>query len=558
MKKNRKADSMNGEVINVAIDDIIPNRFQPRLNFDEKELKNLADSIKLHGIIQPLILRRLGDKYEIIAGERRFKAAKMAGLTKVPAILREIDDKQSAELAVIENVQRKNLSSLEEAKSYQRILSQSPITQDELASQLGIAQSTLANKLRLLNLCQEVQDALLKNQISERHARSLLSLKSKKNQIKMLDRIIKERLTVKQTDDAIAKLLSDGSDTDDEPGTAQPEEKFVPFDINQLLQKQDAVIDTPKEEMTTFTHSIQSETTPETYESVQPDDEEPTINSEFTSETESLEPTPVFQPTFEDTTPKPVLPVAEEEPTPDNVFEPEDVVKPNLLEPENQVNRQEEEFKEDKTEEVPLKDLLSTSNANFNTTPDFNADIYNSSFSQGVSNSFEDITPNLDNIFASNFSSSPSLEAKPIMEEPKAFGEDKDEMVPNLLEPETKPVENKNSDFDEFESPAYSPLGGPRKNIEPEIKEEKEELEILEPEILDFSSDELSQSKSDTTENEDNDYSDEYDLKSLINKTRDFVDKLKLSGKVIDSEEIDFNDEYQIIIKIKKEDEDLK
>lgn len=195
------------EILEVSIDDIIPNRFQPRLSFDEKELKDLSDSIKLHGIIQPLVLRRIGNKYEIIAGERRYKAASMAGLIKVPAIIMEIDDNQSAELAVVENLQRKNLSAIEEAQSFKKILDKGYLTQDQLATRMGVSQPTIANKMRLLNLPDEVQQALLRNQISERHARSLLSLPDPSTQIGMLRRIIAERMTVKQTDDEISKIL---------------------------------------------------------------------------------------------------------------------------------------------------------------------------------------------------------------------------------------------------------------------------------------------------------------------------------------------------------------
>lgn len=199
---------MNREPLiqNINIDLIIPNRFQPRLTFDEKTLNELAASIKEHGIIQPLVLRRLGDKFEIIAGERRYKAATLAGLTEVPAIISNIDDNKSAELALVENVQRKNLNSLEEAKSYKKILDKEGLTQEELAKKIGVSQSTVANKLRLLNLTMEAQDALMNEKISERHARSLLTITDPKVQVDLLNRVINERLTVRQLDDEIKKL----------------------------------------------------------------------------------------------------------------------------------------------------------------------------------------------------------------------------------------------------------------------------------------------------------------------------------------------------------------
>lgn len=188
------------QVLNVPIEDIIPNRFQPRLNFDENGLKELAASIKEHGIIQPLVLRRLGDKYEIIAGERRYKASKLAGLTSVPAIISVMDDQKSAEVAIVENVQRRDLSSIEEAKSYKALLDKGYLTQEELAKKMGLSQSAISNKLRLLSLAPVVQDALMEGKISERHARSLLQLESLEEQENWLNKIVEERLTVRELD----------------------------------------------------------------------------------------------------------------------------------------------------------------------------------------------------------------------------------------------------------------------------------------------------------------------------------------------------------------------
>ena len=199
------------EVRQIPIEDIIPNRFQPRISFDEKALNELSSSIKQHGIIQPLVVRPLGDKFEIIAGERRYKAATMAGLTTVPAIVTEMDDGTSAEVALIENVQRKDLTAIEEAKSYKNMLDRGNLTQEELAKKMGLSQSTIANKLRLLNLCDEVQDALLNEKISERHARALLSINNKEDQVRWLNRIINERLTVRQLDLAIKDEQSENN-----------------------------------------------------------------------------------------------------------------------------------------------------------------------------------------------------------------------------------------------------------------------------------------------------------------------------------------------------------
>lgn len=198
---------MEPQIHLINIVDIIPNRFQPRLTFDEKALQELAASIKEHGIIQPLVLRKLGDKYEIIAGERRYKASQIAGLTQVPAIIANMDDNKSAEVAIVENLQRKNLSAIEEAKSYKKLLDRGYLTQEELAKKMGISQSAIANKIRLLNLSNEVQNALAEEKISERHARSLLQIADNDKQVELLNRVISERLTVRQLEEEIKKVI---------------------------------------------------------------------------------------------------------------------------------------------------------------------------------------------------------------------------------------------------------------------------------------------------------------------------------------------------------------
>lgn len=197
---------MGKEITEISLADIMPNRFQPREIFDEQALNELALSIREHGVIQPITVRKVGDKYEIIAGERRYRASKIAGVTTIPAIIREIDDKEAAKIALLENLQRQDLTPIEEAKTYQTILKLENITQEELANNLGKAQSTVANKIRLLNLDEEVQTALLNNQISERHARSLLNITDKQEQKRLLEKIIVNRMTVKQLDEEIANL----------------------------------------------------------------------------------------------------------------------------------------------------------------------------------------------------------------------------------------------------------------------------------------------------------------------------------------------------------------
>lgn len=198
----------NRRVVELPLDDVLPNRFQPRIKFNEEAIEELCSSIKEHGVIQPIVVRAVGDRYEIIAGERRYKAATLAGLQTIPAIITDLNDKDSAEVALIENVQRQDLTPIEEAISYKKILDMGYLTQDDLAQKLGKNQSTVANKLRLLNLDEDVQEALLNGKISERHARSLLKLNNPKDQIELLNRIINERLTVRKTDEEIDKMLN--------------------------------------------------------------------------------------------------------------------------------------------------------------------------------------------------------------------------------------------------------------------------------------------------------------------------------------------------------------
>ncbi|MEG2322408.1 MAG: ParB/RepB/Spo0J family partition protein, partial [Bacilli bacterium] len=196
------------QIVELSINDVLPNRFQPRIKFDENSINELALSIKKYGVIQPIVVRKIGDKYEIIAGERRYKASVIAGKTTIPAIVSEFSDNESVEIALIENVQREDLTPIEKAISYKKILDMGYMNQEALAQKIGKSQSAIANTLRLLGLGEEVQESLLENKISERHARSLLKLKSENEQVTMLKRIIDERLTVRKTDEEIEKMLN--------------------------------------------------------------------------------------------------------------------------------------------------------------------------------------------------------------------------------------------------------------------------------------------------------------------------------------------------------------
>ena len=199
---------MENEVRFLNMDDIIPNRFQPREIFDEQALNELAESIRQHGVLEPILVRPVSNKFEIIAGERRYKASAIAGLTKIPALIKNIDDKESALVAFIENEQRRDVSAIEKARTANRILKTHNMTQEELSKSLGISQSTLANRLRLLDLPMEIQEALMRNEISERHARSLLSVKDTAKQIELLNKIKEKRMTVRELDGEIKNMYN--------------------------------------------------------------------------------------------------------------------------------------------------------------------------------------------------------------------------------------------------------------------------------------------------------------------------------------------------------------
>jgi ParB family transcriptional regulator, chromosome partitioning protein len=196
------------EIRKIAIGNIVPNRFQPRTFFDDEKIEELSRTIHTHGIIQPIVLRELGnDQFEIIAGERRWRAMNRLGWEEVPAIIKNLSDTETASVALIENLQREELSPIEEAIAYGKLLELHNLTQEALAQRLGKGQSTVANKLRLLKLPQDVQDALLDKSITERHARSLIPLKNPELQVKLLAEIIARNLNVKQTEDRVVKLL---------------------------------------------------------------------------------------------------------------------------------------------------------------------------------------------------------------------------------------------------------------------------------------------------------------------------------------------------------------
>lgn len=198
---------MHSQVIYVQIDNIRPNVYQPRKYFNKEALEELSQSIKQYGVIQPITVRRLGNVFELVAGERRWRASKLAGLKKVPCAIVDITNTESAEIALLENLQREDLNFIEEAQAYYNLINDHKFTQEKLAERMGKKQSTIANKLRLLKLSDEVRSKCLEGNLTERHTRALLSLPTEQLQLEIVEMIVKDSLNVKKSEEVINKIL---------------------------------------------------------------------------------------------------------------------------------------------------------------------------------------------------------------------------------------------------------------------------------------------------------------------------------------------------------------
>lgn len=450
------------EVVYLYLDDIIPNRFQPRERFDEGALRELAASIKEHGVIQPIIVRKIGDKYEIIAGERRYKASALAGLTKIPAIIRNLDDKETSKVALLENLQRKNLSAIEEARTYQKILDLDQMTQFELAKTMGKSQPVVANKLRLLTLPDEVQEALLKEQISERHARSLLALPTSEEQIEMLHKIINNRMTVRETDEEVRKRTT--TDNFELPGL---EATSAAKDTNDVESKEINPMEVSMPKPTEI--NIQPSPMPNVDVSVPSNDsnqnvvDTPDVNSLRTQAVDISS----FNPTIEQT----------------------NIEKPSSVEPSVEQSTLDSTQEEDKSKNfIDLEELLrDTKEVPIKEVP------------------LEKPVENIEN--------------NPVKEETE-----------ELLE-KIETGNEETLDIEELNAPDE------KETTSPAVEEKKEVTTPHEkplPSVV------------------DNPSINVFDLRLAISDIRDKVAELQNKGIKIDSEEIDFEKQYQIIIKIEK------
>ncbi|MDI3480851.1 MAG: ParB family transcriptional regulator, chromosome partitioning protein [Tepidanaerobacteraceae bacterium] len=197
-------------VTKIPVEEIKPNPYQPRKEFDEESLNDLTNSIKTYGVLQPIVVRKSGkNSYEIIAGERRWRACKKAGIKEIPAIIKDAGDSETAIMALIENLQRENLNFLEEAEGYMQLMQDYGLTQEQLAMKLGKSQSTIANKLRILKMSPEVIKIISREKLSERHARALLKLPDESLQKKAISQILEKKMNVRQTEDLVERIISE-------------------------------------------------------------------------------------------------------------------------------------------------------------------------------------------------------------------------------------------------------------------------------------------------------------------------------------------------------------
>src|SRR5690625_2104406 len=246
-KSNKKSEEDTyhpDEVIQLPINRISPNRFQPREIFNETKIKELAQTIHTHGMIQPIIVRKIDDEqYELIAGERRWRAVQLLEWDTISSIIREMNDTEIASVALIENLQREELTVIEEASAHEQLLKLHSLTQEALAQRLGKSQSTIANKLRLLKLPTEIQQALIDKKITERHARALIKLKDEDSQVQLLKEILEEDLNVRHTEDRIEKN-NDPPQTKKKRSTLKGVNKDIRIAMNTIRESLNMVSDT--------------------------------------------------------------------------------------------------------------------------------------------------------------------------------------------------------------------------------------------------------------------------------------------------------------------------
>ena len=231
--KNEPKTNENG-VIELKVNQIEPNREQPRKNFDEDALQELADSIKKHGIIQPLVVQKKGEYYEIIAGERRWRAAKIAGLKHIPVVIKDYSEQEMVEIALIENIQRQDLNPIEEAMAFKQLMQEYDLKQDELAERVSKSRTAVTNSMRLLKLPQKIMEMVINNELSSGHARTLLSIEDEDLQIRVAELVILKQMSVRETENYVKKLQNNKNKSKD---TKNTDNDFVYRDIENRIKE---------------------------------------------------------------------------------------------------------------------------------------------------------------------------------------------------------------------------------------------------------------------------------------------------------------------------------
>jgi len=222
----------NKGVVELKINEIEPNNNQPRKKFDDEKLNMLSESIKKHGVVQPIIVKKEDNTYRIVAGERRWRAARMAGLKSIPVIIKELTNKQVMEIALIENLQREDLNPIEEAEAFEKLINEYNLTQEELSESIGRSRSAISNTIRLLGLSEKVKNCLINQEITSGHARAILSIEDKNLQEKVCDEIIEKNYTVRQTESLVKKYLNESKKANNENKENNNSEELIKIEEN--------------------------------------------------------------------------------------------------------------------------------------------------------------------------------------------------------------------------------------------------------------------------------------------------------------------------------------
>ena len=234
--KQKGEENVSRETL-IPLNDIEPNRAQPRTRFDEDALQELADSIKQYGIIEPIVVQKKGSRYEIIAGERRWRAARIAGLKKVPVVIKEYSEDEIFTIALIENIQRQDLNPIEEAVAYQKLIQELKLKQDEVAEKVSKSRTAITNSMRLLKLDPRVQQMLIDEMISEGHGRALIPITDGEEQFTLAMRVFDEKLSVRETEKLIKKLQEEKNHPTEPEEEKKKDDSFIYKEIEEKLKK---------------------------------------------------------------------------------------------------------------------------------------------------------------------------------------------------------------------------------------------------------------------------------------------------------------------------------